>query len=124
MRGEVVEDQVNPLAGRIFPSHALENFQHLAGSLSGSGVPPELVRMNVVESNRLWVVQFIAPSCGEFRRGIVDAGGLIRGFIPEQGHIVEGDEAMLAQIQALSYVRWAGALQPANKLPLAAARYP
>jgi len=59
-------------------------------------------------SNRLFLVQMVAPPLPEMRSAIEERGGTIHRFLTDHTFLVEADSDSLAAINGLAFVRWSG----------------
>jgi serine protease AprX len=79
-------------------------------------VPPVPEALRCAGDTHLWIVQFASSPTDEDREAIRRAGGVIRGFLPHDAHVVQfvGDAGgAFANIQR---VRWVGGYHPAYRL--------
>lgn len=67
-------------------------------------------------SNRLYLVQFRTQLIDAYRTVMADAGVSMLKFVADQSFIVEMDAAAAERVEAFSFVRWVGAMQPAYKI--------
>jgi len=63
-----------------------------------------------------YLVQFKGPVREEWKQELERLGGELLDYIPDFAFIVRMEEATKAQVQNLSFVRWAGPYHPAYKL--------
>lgn len=64
----------------------------------------------------LWIVQFQSSPTDEDRDGIRRAGGVIRGYLPNDAHVVQFQGSPAGAMAGLPRVRWVGAYEPAYRL--------
>jgi len=67
-------------------------------------------------SVNLYIVQFVTQPLEEFKNAITGLGGTVRHYVAQFAYLVEMDEATLAEVSQLPYVRWVGQYQPAYRL--------
>lgn len=68
------------------------------------------------ENTNLFIVQFVTQPLVEFQNEISRLGGYVRHYVAQFAYLVEMDEAVRAQVEALPYVRWVGPYHPAYRL--------
>ena len=69
-----------------------------------------------------WMILFDSPICPEWKTAIEQAGGTIRGYLPQNALLVEAPEPDLARLRRLPQVAWTGEYRPIHKIqPLLAA---
>jgi len=79
--------------------------------------PLDAVReLSARPDNRLFLVQLVAPAVAELQEGIREEGGTIHRYYTEHTLLVEMDPAIRPTIEALPYVRWVGAYEPAFRV--------
>jgi hypothetical protein len=81
-----------------------------------AGVPLVAESLRATAGNELFIVQFVATPLDEMRRDIGALGGVIEGYLPENGHLVRMTGAARAAVGQLPYVRWVGAYEPGYRL--------
>lgn len=62
-----------------------------------------------------WLVQLNGPADGQWLAALENRGGILRGYIPENGYLVEAAPAAAAAIAAGAQVFWMGEYLPAYK---------
>lgn len=72
-------------------------------------------RLKADESNELFIVQFPTQPLEEYREAVTAAGGVIRGFAPNNGLLVELDDVAKARVEALAFVRAVADYHPAYR---------
>jgi hypothetical protein len=77
---------------------------------------PGLASADAPEACHLHLVQFVTQALHEYRAGITAAGGTVHKYYPYNAWVVECDDASLARIRALPYVRWTGPYHPQLRL--------
>lgn len=68
------------------------------------------------DNTHLFIVQFVTQPLVEFENAISELGGTVRHYVAQFAYLVEMDQATLARVAALPYVRWIGAYHPAYRL--------
>ena len=63
-------------------------------------------------SNRLFLVQFVATPLPEFRSAVTGLGGDVHRFLTDHTFLVEMSEDTHAQVAELPFVRWIGPYHP------------
>ncbi len=83
-------------------------------------VPPVPAGLSMTDAQAaaagLYLVQVNGPVLEEWKQALVEAGAQLGPYIPQYAFITKLDQAALAQVQALPFVRWVGAYEPAYKL--------
>jgi subtilisin family serine protease len=83
-------------------------------------VPPAPAGLSMTDEQvskaGLYLVQLNGPVLEEWKQALVDAGAQLGPYIPQYAFITKLDQVALTQVQALSFVRWVGAYEPAYKL--------
>ena len=64
----------------------------------------------------LFIVQFVTQPFEEFQDAIMALGGTVRHYIAQYAYLVEMNDAIMAQVEGLPYVRWIGPYHPAYRL--------
>src|SRR5262245_48269860 len=72
--------------------------------------------LRVAPANRLYFVQFKTQPLEEYRKGIRDLGGEVRGYVPELTHLVRMDPGVVEKVRKLDYVRAVAPVLPTDKL--------
>lgn len=80
------------------------------------GTPEVLASLRSTASTGLFIVQFHSTPTDEDRAAVVAAGGVIRGYLPHDCHVVYMRAGALGLVDAVQQVRWVGAYQPAYRL--------
>ena len=65
---------------------------------------------------RLYIVQYLTHPLEEYRQAVRQAGGEVLSFLANHSHVVRMDPQARADVEAMPFVRWVGALHPAFRL--------
>lgn len=84
--------------------------------LESSGTAP-VVQLLTALGTAPWLVQFEGAIREEWKSALEKEGGAIRGYVPENGLLVEASPKAMARIAGLEHVAWAGEYLPAFKVP-------
>ncbi|HVZ93515.1 MAG TPA: S8 family serine peptidase [Phycisphaerales bacterium] len=110
------------LDGRTVAVATPTSYDIAAGSGAFDPLAPGRARANppaqlaAAPDAQLMIVQFITQPLDEYRAAIENAGGRIRYYLANHAYLVTLDEAARQAVEALPFVRWVGAYQPADKL--------
>ncbi len=63
-----------------------------------------------------FLIQFAGPVSEARKNSVRQAGGILRGYMPVNGWVVELNPAACGVVRALSDVQWVGAYEPSDKL--------
>lgn len=63
-----------------------------------------------------FIVQFAGPVREEWKEAVVAAGGVLRGYLPNNAFVVELTEAARARVEGLDPVQWVGEYKPDYKI--------
>ena len=66
--------------------------------------------------HELFIVQFVTQPLDGYRAAIKELGGKISFFLPRHATLVRIDPSRVSEIEALPFVRWVGAYQPAYRI--------
>jgi len=69
-----------------------------------------------VAGGSLYIVQYLTHPLAAYRRAVREAGGEVLSFLANHSHVVRMDPQAMAQVEAMPFVRWVGALHPAFRL--------
>ncbi|MCL5996832.1 MAG: S8 family serine peptidase [Chloroflexi bacterium] len=72
-----------------------------------------------VAGSATYLVQFNGPVLPEWKQAVLDAGGLLGNYIPDNAFLVRLTDAAKSRLQTLPFVRWIGVYHPAYKLAAA-----
>ncbi len=72
--------------------------------------------LSASSSQRLWIVQYIAPGLPQMRELVAAAGATPVAFLANHADIVNVPPTSLAAVKALPFVRWVGPYHPAYRL--------
>jgi len=65
---------------------------------------------------RLYIVQYLTHPLEAYGQAVRGAGGEVLSFLPNNSHVVRMDPPARADVEAMPFVRWVGALAPAFRL--------
>ncbi len=65
---------------------------------------------------RPYIVQFSGAILESWKTAVLDAGGILRGYLPNNAYLVELDSPSLARVATLEPVQWIGEYQPEYKI--------
>lgn len=64
----------------------------------------------------LYLLQFVGPVQREWKAAVVRAGTRLYGYVPDYAFLARMDQATVAHVKTLSFVRWAGPYLPAYRI--------
>ncbi len=82
--------------------------------IAGEPSVPEPLRNNA--DHRLWIVQFRGTPTQQGRDAIVESGGEVKGYLPDNAYVVRMSAAAAAAVGVLPQVRWVGSYHAAYRL--------
>ena len=89
--------------------------QQAMASLLRSSVPAPVIQRLSRRETAPWLVQFSGVIREGEKAALEEAGGVIKGYIPENGFIVEAAPAAIMKIGTFAEVAWIGEYLPAYK---------
>jgi serine protease AprX len=81
-----------------------------------AALPPVPEQLLAAADTHLWIVQWQASPTDEDRAAVRAAGGVIRGYLPHDAHVVRFEGSGGVAFARLPRVRWVGAYEPAYRL--------
>ena len=90
--------------------------QQAAFGLLRSSVAAPVVQSLTAHGTAPWLVQFDGGIREEWKGALEGAGGVVRGYVPDNGLLVEASPEALVRIAGLDHVVWAGEYLPAFKI--------
>jgi serine protease AprX len=80
---------------------------------AGAPAAPEHLR---APATRTFIVQFLTPPLEAYRAELLALGAKLFQYLPDEAYLVHMGPETRAQVEALPYVRWVGAYEPAYKV--------
>lgn len=101
------------LEGSVLDTSSAE--QQEMFKLLKASVPAPVVQRLTSRGTAPWLVKFHEVIRGEWKTALEETGASIRGYMPENGFLVEATPRQIAQIAAMEPVAWTGEYLPAYK---------
>lgn len=80
------------------------------------GLPEVAAELRCGEEHGLWIVQFMSTPTEAGRSAIVDGGGEVIGYLPDNAYVVRMQPIEAAALRGGAEVRWVGPYHPAFRL--------
>jgi serine protease AprX len=81
-----------------------------------TAVPAVEPDLKADETNRVYMVQFRSQTLDEYRDALRNAGATIDYYMPDHAYVVRMDAETKQAVEAMDFVRWVGAYEPAYRL--------
>jgi hypothetical protein len=98
--------------------------QQAMSNILRTSVPAPTIQRLSQRGTAPWLVQFKGVIREEWKAALEEAGAMIKGYIPENGYLVEAAPAAMMKIGAIPEVAWVGEYLPAYKTSRAIREWP
>ncbi len=80
------------------------------------GTPSIPTALSAAPTQRLWIVQYIAPGLPAMRDEIMELGGTPLAYLANHADVIDLSPARVSEVRALPFVRWVGPYHPAYRM--------
>ena len=98
------------------PRAMMDRISLLAGPIvPGESAPALPKNLGAGDDSRIFIVQFETQSLAEWRSRLAALGAEVLTWVPYDAHLVRMDRGLVADVEALPFVRWVGRYEPAYR---------
>lgn len=98
------------------PRAMMDRISLLAGPIvPGESAPALPKNLAAGDELRVFIVQLETQSLAEWRRQLAALGAEVLTWVPYDAHLVRMDRELVADVEALPFVRWVGPYEPAYR---------